>query len=115
MIDFSAVGILLIRARSYLEPLSIRPLVFLGQSSLQVFCTHLFFCFAGLMLLGNASMLSGWEQFGLVITTLLAMLLMAKLLARAELTPEVSRSAAAQKMNRRPRELARVPNLSGAR
>jgi len=115
LIDFSAVGILLIRARSYLEPLSIRPLVLLGQSSLQVFCTHLFFCFAGLMLLGNASMLSGWEQFGLVITTLLAMLLMAKLLARAELTPEVSRSAAAQKMNRRPRELARVPNLSGAR
>jgi hypothetical protein len=114
LIDFSAVGVLLIRARSYLEPLSIRPLVLLGQSSLQVFCTHLFFCFAGLTLLGNASMLSGWEQFGLVVTTLLGMLLVAKLLARTELKPEVIRSAAAQKMNRRPRELA-LPRPVGVR
>jgi hypothetical protein len=84
LIDFSAVALLLIRARSYLAPLSIRPLVLLGQSSLQVFCTHLFFCFAGLMVLGNASMLSGWMQFGLVTTTLLAMLLTAKLFAKTE-------------------------------
>jgi hypothetical protein len=84
LIDFSAVAVLLIRARSYLAPLSIPPLVLLGQSSLQVFCTHLFFCFAGLMLLGNASMLSGWEQLGLVATTLLAMLLTAKVFAKTE-------------------------------
>jgi hypothetical protein len=92
LFDFSAVGVLLIRARSYLKPFSIRPLVLLGQSSLQVFCAHLFFCFAGLTLLGNASMLSGWKQFGLVATTLLAMLLIAKLFARNEPTAQVKHS-----------------------
>jgi hypothetical protein len=82
LIDFGAVGVLLIRARSYLKPLSIRPLVLLGQSSLQVFCTHLFFCFAGLTLLGNASMLKPWEQLGIVVITLLAMLFTAKVFQR---------------------------------
>jgi hypothetical protein len=82
LIDFGAVGVLLIRARSYLKPLSIRPLVLLGQSSLQVFCTHLFFCFAGLTLLGNASMLKPWEQLGIVAITLLAMLFTAKVFQR---------------------------------
>ncbi|MGH9529628.1 MAG: OpgC domain-containing protein [Terriglobales bacterium] len=106
LIDFSAVGVLVIRAQSYLKPLSIRPLVLLGQSSLQVFCTHLFFCFAGLTLLGNASMLSGWKQFGLLATTLLAMLITAKLFARTELTSGGMSSAAAQEPNRRPREFA---------
>ena len=85
LINFTSVAVLLIRARSYLKPFSIRPLVLLGQSSLQVFCTHLLFCFAGLTLLGNALMLSGWQQFGLLATTLLAMLLTAKLFAKAEL------------------------------
>ena len=84
LIDFSAVGILLIRARSFLKSFAIRPLVLMGQSSLQVFCTHLFFCFAGLTLLGNASMLSGWKQAGLLTTTLAAMLLTAKLFAKTE-------------------------------
>ena len=86
LIDFSAAGVLLVRAHSYLKPLSIRPLVLMGQSSLQVFCTHLFFCFAGLTLLGNASMLSGGKQFGLLAATLFAMWLTAKLYARAEVS-----------------------------
>jgi hypothetical protein len=97
LIDFSAAGMLLIRLRSYLKPLSVRPLVLLGQSSLQVFCMHLFFCFAGLTLLGNASMLSGWKQFGLLATTLLAMLLTAKLFAKSEVTAKVTSLAAEQK------------------
>ncbi len=96
LIDFTAVGVLLVRARSYLKPLSIRPLVLLGQSSLQVFGTHLLFCFAGLTLLGNASMLSAWRQFGLLATTLVAMLLTAKLSAKAELKAEANIPAAAQ-------------------
>ena len=78
LIDFGAVAVLLIRARSYLKPFSIRPLVLLGKSSLQVFCTHLFCCFAGLSLLGNASMLKPWEQLGILTVTLLAMLCTAK-------------------------------------
>ena len=96
LINFSAVGVLLIRARSYLEPLSIRPLVLLGQSSLQVFCTHLLFCFVGLTLLGNALMLSGWKQFGLLTSTLFAMLLTAKLLRKGELKAQVKNTAGAK-------------------
>ena len=93
LINFSAVGVLLIRSRSYLKPLSITPLVLLGQSSLQVFCTHLIFCFAGLTLLGNALILSGWKQFGLLTSTLFAMLLTAKLF---ELRAQVKNTAGAQ-------------------
>ena len=84
LIDFAAVAVLLIRAGDYLKPLAVRPLVLLGQSSLQVFCTHLLFCFAGLTLLGNASMLSGWKQFGLITVTFSAMLLTAKIFSKAE-------------------------------
>jgi hypothetical protein len=98
LIDFTAVAVLLIRARSYLRPLSIRPLVLLGQSSLQVFCTHLLFCFAGLTLLGNALMLSGWQQFGLLATTLCAMLLTAKLFAKTELRAEPKVATPAPKL-----------------
>jgi hypothetical protein len=111
LIDFSAVGVLLIRARSCLRPLSIRPLVLLGQSSLQVFCAHLFFCFAGLTLLGNASMLSGWKQFGLVATTLLAMLLIAKLFDRSEVTEKVGRWIPAPELTRPVRGHTRFPDL----
>lgn len=88
LIDFAVMGALLIRAHKYLKPLAIRPLVLLGQSSLQVFCTHLLFVFAGLTLLGNASMLSGWKQFGLVAATLSGMLLTAKLFAKSESNAE---------------------------
>lgn len=98
LIDFTAIAVLLIRAHSYLKPLSIQPLVLLGQSSLQVFCTHLLFCFAGLTLLGNASMLSSWKQFGLLVTTVSAMLLTAKLFAKAELKPDVKVAIAAHKL-----------------
>jgi hypothetical protein len=105
LINFGAVGILLIRAHSYLKPLSIRPLVLLGQSSLQVFCTHLFFCFAGITLLGNASLLSGWKQFAIVVTSLLTMLLVAKLFAKKGPKPETKSSKMAQKISR-PRGLA---------
>ena len=110
LIDFSALGALLIRARSYLKPLAIQPLVLFGQSSLQVFCAHLFFCFAGLTLLGNASMLDGWEQFGLVTATLLGMLLIAKLFAKTEGTREV-RQSTAPRTSRPVREHIHFPDL----
>jgi hypothetical protein len=60
----------------------------MGQSSLQVFCVHLLFCFAGLTLLGNASMLSGWKQLGLLTVTFTAMLLTAKLFSKSEAKQE---------------------------
>jgi hypothetical protein len=84
LINFAAVAVLLIRFQSILKPLAIRPLVLLGQASLQVFCVHLLFTFAGLTLLGNATMLSAWQQFALLATTLAAMLVTAKLFSKSE-------------------------------
>jgi hypothetical protein len=114
LVDFTAIAVLLIRAHSYLKPLSIRPLVLLGQSSLQVFCTHLLFCFAGLTLLGNASMLSSGKQFGLLATTVSAMLLTAKLFAKAELKPDVKIAIAAHKLPTLGRVVAEKPTSSVA-
>jgi hypothetical protein len=82
--NFAAVAALLIVAQSVLKPLAIRPLIMLGQSSLQVFCVHLLFCFAGLTLMGNASMLDGWRQSALLIATFSAMLLTAKVFSKSE-------------------------------
>jgi hypothetical protein len=84
LMNFIAVAALLIVAQSVLQPLAIRPLVLMGQSSLQVFCVHLLFCFAGLTLLGNASMLSSSRQFALLVATFAAMLLTAKLFSKSE-------------------------------
>jgi hypothetical protein len=84
LVDFAAVATLLIAWQSVLKPLAIRPLVMLGQSSLQVFCVHLLFCFAGLTLMGNASMLNGWRQFALLTATFTAMLITAKLFGKSE-------------------------------
>ena len=84
LINFAAVAALLIRFQPILKPLAVRPLVLLGQASLQVFCVHLLFTFAGLTLLGNAAMLSAWEQIALVATTLGAMLLTAKVFSKSE-------------------------------
>src|SRR6201987_2215018 len=88
LLNFALVAALLIVAQSALKPLAIRPLVLLGQSSLQVFCVHLLFCFAGLTLMGNASMLDGWKQSALLIATFSAMLLTAKVFAKSEAKQE---------------------------
>jgi hypothetical protein len=84
LLDFTAVAMLLIVAHRIWKPLAVGPLVLMGQSSLQVFCVHLLCCFAGLTLLGNASMLSGWRQAALLSGTLAAMLLTAKIFAKSE-------------------------------
>lgn len=84
MLDFAAVAALLILSQRMTKPAAIRPLVLLGQSSLQVFCVHLLFCFAGLTLMGNASMLNGWRQFALLSVTIAAMLITAKLFSKSE-------------------------------
>jgi hypothetical protein len=84
LLNFAAVAALLIVMQSLLKPLAVRPLILMGQSSLQVFCVHLLFCFAGLTLLGNASMLTGRQQLGLIAATLTAMLITAKLFSKSE-------------------------------
>ena len=91
LLDFAAVATLLILSQPVTKSAAIRPLVLLGQSSLQVFCVHLLFCFAGLTLLGNASMLSGWRQFGLLSVTFAAMLITAKLFSKSEAKTESPR------------------------
>jgi hypothetical protein len=84
LVDFTAVAMLLIATQAIWKPLALGPLVLMGQSSLQVFCVHLLCCFAGLTLLGNASMLNGGKQFALLTGTFAAMLLTAKVFAKSE-------------------------------
>jgi len=84
LLDFTAVAMLLVVSQAVWKPLAVRPLVMLGQSSLQVFCVHLLCCFAGLTLLGNASMLSGWQQVALLSGTFAAMLATAKIFSKSE-------------------------------
>jgi hypothetical protein len=84
IIDFACVAVLLIHFQRFLKPLAVRPLVMLGQSSLQVFCVHLLFCFGGLTLLGSETMLSGWTQAALFVGTIAAMLGMARIVSRSE-------------------------------
>jgi hypothetical protein len=91
LLDFAAVGALLVVWQRALKPLTVWPLVLMGQSSLQVFCVHLLFCFAGLTLMGNATMLSGWQQFALVSMTFTAMLITAKIFSKSEAKHERQR------------------------
>jgi len=60
-----------------MKPVS-RALIMLGQSSLQVFCAHFFFCFLALGLLGNAALLPGWLEIVVATVTLAFLLLLAK-------------------------------------
>jgi hypothetical protein len=101
LIDFAAISILLIRFQSALRPLVVRPLVLLGQASLQVFCAHLLFCFVGLTLMGTADRVSGWQQIALLAATFSGLLLTAKLFAKSE--------ARIQGDGASPRVLAEVP------
>jgi hypothetical protein len=91
ILDFAAVAALLILSLPVTKTAAIKPLVLMGQSSLQVFCVHLLFCFAGLTLLGNASMLSGWRQCALLSVTFTGMLVTAKIFSKSEAKNERQR------------------------
>jgi hypothetical protein len=84
IIDFAAVTMVLVRFRSLLQIFAVRPLVLMGQSSLQVFCTHFIFCFLGIALMGSGDRIYGWAQVPLVVVTFAALLLVAKIAARPE-------------------------------
>jgi len=86
LINFAAIAALLIRFRSVVKPLAVRPLVLMGQSSLQVFCTHFLFCFLGIGMMGNADRIFGWRQAALIVATFSASLLVARMRERRELT-----------------------------
>jgi len=78
LIDFTAVAVLAIRFRSVLRPLAIRPLVMLGQASLPVFCVHLLCVFFALTLMKNDPIIGGWKAIVIVLASLLALLLTAR-------------------------------------
>jgi hypothetical protein len=87
LIDFAAASMLLIRFRPLVKRFAIRPLVLLGQSSLQVFSAHFLFCFVGIAMMGNAERIFGWGQVALIAVTFAALLLVANLNAKPELFP----------------------------
>ena len=82
IVNFAAIAILLIRFQSFMKPLAIQPLVTMGQSSLQVFCAHLLFCFFGLAIMGDAPTVNGWHEAALVTMTLSGMYLTAQMFSR---------------------------------
>jgi hypothetical protein len=96
LIDFAAIATLLIRFQSVVKPLAVRPLVLLGQASLQVFCAHFVFCFLGLGLTGGADRIFGWTQLALIVGTFAALLLVAKIFARQEISTVQGRSPSAR-------------------
>jgi hypothetical protein len=84
LINFASAAVLLIRFQATLKPLAFRPLVILGQASLQVFCVHLVFCFAGLTIMGPNAMLTDWRQYALLAATLAAMFVAATVFSKSE-------------------------------
>jgi len=82
MIDFTAIAILAIRFRSVLKPLAIRPLVMMGQASLQVFCVHLLCVFFALTIMRNNAMLTGWPAVAMVVISLSSLVLTATVVGR---------------------------------
>ncbi len=69
VVEFVCIGALLVRFHPFLKWLAVRPLVILGQASLQVFCTHIVFCFLGLALMREQPVVPGWGQVALPILT----------------------------------------------
>ena len=82
LIDFAALAMVLVRFRSVVQVFAIRPLVLLGQASLQVFCTHFIFCFIGIGMMGDAERIFGWKQAALIVVTFAALVAVAKFAAK---------------------------------
>jgi hypothetical protein len=84
IVDFAAVGALVVRFRSALKPLAIPSLVMLGRASLEVFCVHLLCVFTALTIMGDRPVIRGWAALALVLASWSALLLTAALVARAK-------------------------------
>jgi hypothetical protein len=94
LIDFAAIIAVLVRFQSLVKPLAVRPLILLGQASLQVFVAHFVFCFIGLGMMGSNPRLYGWSQFALLAVTFAALLTIAKIFAKPEVPPTPPHSQA---------------------
>ena len=86
IVDFAALATLAIRCRSLLSRLAIRPLVLLGQASLEVFCVHLFCVFAALTALGGKPVLTGWQALVAILISISAMFFTAVIIANRRAT-----------------------------
>ena len=84
LVDFAAVAMLLIRFRTQCKMLAARPLVMLGQASLQVFCTHFLFCFLAIGMMGGGDRIHGWPQAALLAVTFAALMLVAKIYSKPQ-------------------------------
>ena len=87
LLDFACITAVLVRFQSLLRPLAVRPLVLLGQASLQVFVTHFVFCFIALGWIGSDPRLYGWKQFAMLGVTFAALLLVAKIFGKPDAPP----------------------------
>jgi hypothetical protein len=81
MIDATALAVLAIKFQSILKPFAIQPLIMMGQASLPVFCVQLLCVFFALTIMGNDPILSGWKAIVVVLASLAALLLTAKIAA----------------------------------
>ncbi len=102
MIDFTAVAILAIRFRSVLRPLAIKPLVMLGQASLPVFCVHLLCVFFALTIMKNDPIIGGWRAVAVIIASLLALLITAKIATKRRAKAGENRDSSTGQRTRRP-------------
>jgi len=102
MIDFTAVAILAIRFRSVLRPLAIKPLVMLGQASLPVFCVHLLCVFFALTIMKNDPIIGGWRAVAVIIASLLALLITAKIATKRRGKAGENRGSSTGQRTRRP-------------
>jgi hypothetical protein len=84
LVDAAGIAAVLIYFQRLFKPLAIRPLVMMGQASLQVFCAHFLFCFAGLAIMGGRERLHGWGQVAFGMGTFAALLVVAKIFSKSE-------------------------------
>jgi hypothetical protein len=94
VLDFAAIATLLLRFREELKPAAIRPLVMLGQASLQVFCTHFLFCFWAIGLMGYADRIYGWKQLVVIAVSLMGLLVVARIFGKSDQNPSQKTSYA---------------------
>ena len=94
LINLAACLVVCYWLRSYLVRLVARePFLTLGKASLQVFCAHVFFVFAGLALLyGDIPQLHGFRAYGMLVLTFAGLFLVAVREARLRRAERVAAS-----------------------
>jgi len=83
LLDFTVMAILFSAIQPWFAKwLAIKPLVLLGQASLEVFCAHLLVCFAALALVGDGVGISITTEIAIVSAAILFLYLVARLFER---------------------------------